>query len=70
MAIEDQDTKAENKGNKKEKDPHTDGVNADKASHFLVLSDGTHVPYQVGDSPYEPFPAEYDGLRVISVHGR
>lgn len=43
----------------------------DKASHYLVLADGRHIGYQVDDNPDgpgAPFPTEYDGVSVISVH--
>lgn len=60
MSLDD-DTKA--KPQKQEKAPE-----GDQASHYLVLADGRHVGYQVGDDPYAPFPAEYDGVAVRSVH--
>jgi hypothetical protein len=41
----------------------------DAFSHYLVLSDGTHVRYDVGNDPYAPFPSEWNGKRVASVHG-
>jgi hypothetical protein len=57
MAIEKVDT-GEKKDEKK--------LSHDEASHYLVLADGTHVPYQVS-SLDEIFPVEHDGVRVDRV---
>lgn len=65
-ANKDDDRAAASKSSKndsKEKPPE-----GDDASHYLVLADGRHIGFQVGDTPYAPFPAEYDGVAVISVH--
>lgn len=57
MAIEAVDT-----GKKDDKK-----ISHDEASHYLVLADGTHVPFSVGNDPYQVMPTEYDGMRVDRV---
>jgi N-acetyl-anhydromuramyl-L-alanine amidase AmpD len=57
-----------NKGDKKEDKKQEKPPEGDAASHYLVLADGRHVGYQVDTEPYAPFPTEYDGVAVISVH--
>jgi len=65
MAEEKKDPFAEKEPDKEKELTH------DEASHYLVLADGRHIPYNVGNEPYQVMPTEYDGMRVdrvVSAH--
>jgi hypothetical protein len=52
----------------KETKEETKEAPEDAFSHYLELVDGRRVRHDVGNKPYAPFPADFNGVPVVRVH--